>query len=270
MKRLNDNIRSPINIRYITCRNGGEDYFVPEHKVTTYEWFYIISGSMEQTIDGKKYILEANDSLLITPGVMRSPKIYKTEPTYICAVFYLDDIDLSRLLLKLINIPTDLLPAVRALADELESPGGGDTVLYQHSLLFYILLGLLRVNDQNTVELPSSQCVSHSVVVTKKVLAYMHANLQRPLTRDDFADVVKLSVSQVSRIFKTITGKSLNAALTDIRIERAQFLLTASTLPITQIGYEVGFNSFSHFTQMFKRHVGLSPSEYRKKTAVFK
>ncbi|MHC4874690.1 MAG: cupin domain-containing protein [Planctomycetota bacterium] len=265
MEDYKQNIPSPISIEYITCKDADKNYYVPKHKIKYHQWFYVLSGSIEHRIGNKKYFLKANDSLLIPPKQIRSPRAYKTAPSYLCCIFTLDNIDLSELYLKIINISKDLIPAVLALTGELKQPLPENSLNYQHSLLFYILLGLLKKNNSKQT-ISKADKLNNAEIITNKIMAYMHANLHHPVTREDFSNLVNLSVSQTARIFKSVTSKSLKDTLIELRINRAKFLLTTSTLPITQISYEVGVNSFSHFTQTFKSNIGFSPSAYRKKT----
>ncbi len=48
-----------------------------------------------------------------------------------------------------------------------------------------------------------------------------------------------------------------------MRIERARRLLRDTTKPVIEIGLDVGYTSPSHFAQVFRREVGVAPSEYR-------
>jgi AraC-like DNA-binding protein len=253
----------PILIKYLSCGKRSKNYYVPPHSHTHYQWFYVISGGIETTIDNKKYFLEANDSIMIPPGLIRSPKKYKAAPTYICTIFSEGRLNLKPLELQVINLPTELSGTIHTLSKEVNCPSATESFLYQHSLLLSTILGLLNRKDSTTNSI--SMQYNRSNTISAQLLTFMRNNLHKPLTRKDFANLANLSVSQVSRTFKTQTGKSLNAALVELRIEYAQSLLGTSTLPVTQIGYEVGFNSFSHFTQTFKKTVGISPSNYRNK-----
>jgi len=73
-----------------------------------------------------------------------------------------------------------------------------------------------------------------------------------------------LSPFHFSRVFKVCTGTSPHRYLIALRIEEAARLLRASTLPVTQICYDVGFHSLSHFITTFRRLMGITPSRYRQ------
>jgi AraC-like DNA-binding protein len=74
---------------------------------------------------------------------------------------------------------------------------------------------------------------------------------------------VGLSERQVARLFRSTLDTSFSAYLTQLRIERAKKLLATSARSVTEIGLETGWQSLSHFNNVFRRRVGATPSAYR-------
>ncbi len=72
------------------------------------------------------------------------------------------------------------------------------------------------------------------------------------------------SYTSFRRLFKQHTGLSPNQYLLEIRIRKAQSLLTNTALSVQRISEETGFESTFYFSRFFKRRVGLSPLNYRK------
>ena len=66
------------------------------------------------------------------------------------------------------------------------------------------------------------------------------------------------------RLFKNIYGKTPHQYLTFVRINKAKLLLDTDD-QVSQICFSVGFDSVSSFTGLFKKEVGLTPSEYKRK-----
>ena len=77
--------------------------------------------------------------------------------------------------------------------------------------------------------------------------------------------LVPYSQPMLNAYFKQYTGQTLINYLTKLRINYAANLLSYSNYPIIDISYQTGYNSLSHFNHTFKKHTGLTPSEYRKK-----
>ena len=69
--------------------------------------------------------------------------------------------------------------------------------------------------------------------------------------------------SNFSRVFKQATGMTPLQFVTRERITRAQQLIRETSCSLIEIGLEVGYTSPSHFAQVFRRTVGVTPTEFR-------
>ena len=88
-----------------------------------------------------------------------------------------------------------------------------------------------------------------------------HQNEELSLT--SVAKVVNMSRYYFCKTFKKATGLNFTDYLARMRIERAKELLLNPNARVSEIVFEVGFQSITHFNRIFKRHVERSPSEYR-------
>jgi AraC-like DNA-binding protein len=79
---------------------------------------------------------------------------------------------------------------------------------------------------------------------------------------DKFANEMFLSRSQLHRKLQSITGQSTGEFIRTVRLKKAAGLILEKQLSVTQISYEVGFNSPSHFTKAFKQLFDCLPSEF--------
>lgn len=77
------------------------------------------------------------------------------------------------------------------------------------------------------------------------------------------SEVLGISGSYLSRLFKKRTGQNFIDHLLETRISHAKFLLETSSLSIAEISQKSGFSESTYFTQVFKKNVGLTPSQYR-------
>lgn len=95
------------------------------------------------------------------------------------------------------------------------------------------------------------------------VIRYIQLKFQESITLQEAADLVYLSPSHFSRLFKSETGITFVEYLTQYRVEKSKSLLKMTTLPIEVIASNTGFASAGYFSTTFKRMVGQTPSEYR-------
>jgi AraC-like DNA-binding protein/ligand-binding sensor protein len=83
------------------------------------------------------------------------------------------------------------------------------------------------------------------------------------LSLDQVAKSVHTSKFYFCKLFKKSTGVNFTDYLSRVRTERAKNLLLNPNLRVSEIAYEVGFQSLTHFNRVFKRILGQSPTEYR-------
>jgi len=100
--------------------------------------------------------------------------------------------------------------------------------------------------------------------ILDKIRHYLDENYSKDISLDTVAEVVNLSTSYLSFIFKEISGKNFVDYVNEFRIEKAKKLLDETSLNIAQIAEKVGYNSANNFSKVFKKYVGISPGQYRK------
>jgi AraC-like DNA-binding protein len=83
------------------------------------------------------------------------------------------------------------------------------------------------------------------------------------LSLEQVAQAAHTSKFYFCKMFKKVTGINFTDYLSRARTERAKNLLLNPNLRISEIAYEVGFQSLTHFNRVFKRILGQSPTEYR-------
>jgi len=93
----------------------------------------------------------------------------------------------------------------------------------------------------------------------KRVIEYIHANLDQNLTLAELSFIANMSPYHFARTFKQATGMAPHQYVLHTRIERAKSLLLQGKLSIAEVAMRVGFFDQSHFTRYFKRIVGVTP-----------
>ena len=93
--------------------------------------------------------------------------------------------------------------------------------------------------------------------------AYIESHSAEKFSLRAISEALFVNGSYLLRLFKANTGHTLLEYHNTVRCERAKQLLMNEAIPISQIGDEVGFASSAHFSHVFKKIVGVTPSEYR-------
>ena len=121
-------------------------------------------------------------------------------------------------------------------------------------------------NSENLEKAAALKSNSEGVFL-KKVNAVINAHISNPDFKvDKLADAVALSRTQLFRKIKSLTQKSPQQYLRFVRLEKAKRLLQSrdKDLNVSEVCYETGFASKSHFTRSFQKEFGFNPSAYVK------
>jgi AraC family transcriptional regulator len=97
----------------------------------------------------------------------------------------------------------------------------------------------------------------------ERVITNMWDRFDEPLSLEEMADMAVFSRFYFSRVFRSLTGTSPGRFLTAIRLYKAKNLLLETSMSVTDISYQVGYNSPGTFSSRFTRSVGISPARYR-------
>ena len=97
----------------------------------------------------------------------------------------------------------------------------------------------------------------------ERVITDARERLCEPISLHDMSRVAYLSAFHFNRVFHQITGLPPNKFISAMRLDEAKRLLLNTHLSITDICFEVGYNSLSTFTRRFTERVGLGPREFR-------
>ena len=95
---------------------------------------------------------------------------------------------------------------------------------------------------------------------------FILANISNNISVKDVADYVHLSPEYFSKLFKKEVGENVKNYIMRIKVAAAKDLLENPNIPVSMVASELGYSNFSHFTQMFKKHENITPSDYRKQS----
>lgn len=129
------------------------------------------------------------------------------------------------------------------------------------NLLGSLLLHTARALEEGDVREYSTS--SHVARVASDARRFIEANFVRPLSLTDVAHHVGLSPNYLASVFKSYFGRTIKGVLTQARITRAKRLLVSSDKTVTEIAYEVGYNSPHYFSRIFHAQTGVTATDFR-------
>ena len=272
---MNQNYISPyIASIYDSC-------ILSPHKHYDVEIIYSKKGSIHYTLGNKKYDLHPNQMIIINSIVTHSSD---SKPS-----------DTKVLLLKIgYAFLRDLFPAFSAITydnpvidlsttdkgwqkkikdtleciyNNLENSPPNSALMIQ-SDLYRFSYYIMEMYQQTSIpdNSPSSQHLAETKL--ENVFNYVFNNYHEDITVEDAAKVSGYAKEYFCKIFKEFTNESFHQFLNRVRVDQAQFLITNSSLSISEIANTVGVKSDSVFRSVFKKFTNFSPTEYRKKSSV--
>jgi len=135
------------------------------------------------------------------------------------------------------------------------------------------MVRLLEIFAQH-LTLIANQCLvqtsaeeSPLIIRAKKII---RQGGEKSLSLPQMARILNVSTFYFCKKFKKATGLTFTDYLARTRIERAKNLLLNPNVRVSEVGYEAGFTSITHFNRVFKRITGHSPSSYRTRLPAFK
>jgi len=132
---------------------------------------------------------------------------------------------------------------------------------------FEAIIQLLNVFAQYLADFASRQVLASareepSAVASAK--KFVQARIEEPITLEQVVRHVNVSRFYFCKIFKRATSMTLTEYVARVRVEKAKTLLVDPSLRISEIVYTAGFGSIPQFNSVFKRIVGMPPTEYRE------
>ena len=98
----------------------------------------------------------------------------------------------------------------------------------------------------------------------ERAKTYIMERYNKDISLDDVSREVDISPYYFSKLFKEETGENFIEYLTSIRINKAKQLITGSDMSMKEICTEVGYSDPNYFSRIFKKNVGVTPTEYKE------
>ncbi|MDR0886217.1 MAG: AraC family transcriptional regulator [Clostridiales Family XIII bacterium] len=238
-----------------------------------------LSENNEVTINFTDYILNTNDLVIIYPGDLHSLRNidenafvlvqlpmdllmimsefssnYHIFYQYHCIKYNPTSIDSDKMISLIKELPSLYYSEIPFK----------EVRIYSLLLELFIKLGQYCINAKKE-DLSNNESVEYkTVMLITDACLYISQNCTKALTLDDISHHVGFSKFHFAHLFKTYMNMTFIDFLTAERIKKAESLISNPKTPITDIAFDSGFSSLSSFNRAFKKHKGISPSEFRK------
>lgn len=251
---------------------------VPMHWHREFEVNYILEGEGQFILGEEKYIASKGDIVIIPPNILHAA--YATEKnmlTYDALVFNhsilgtgSNDRSTAECIQPIINGQlkiTKLIPAKsnfeKSVKQIFESARDNsplsDLLLKSELLRFFWLL------ENESEMILKEEADVHYIELIRPALEYMALHYGEDITVEQLADIAHLSKSYFMGCFKKATGIGAIEHLTQIRMKVVCDALVNSNEHIADLAYNCGYDNLSNFNRQFKKMIGCTPMEYRRR-----
>ena len=221
------------------------------------ELLYIVSGSLDITIDGKDYALQEGQLSILFPYLTHS---YQKAPEAQVLFFLFDPSVIAFTGTMLAKHP--VCPVMDGKAFEAMLLRALDMLQRGRTKTATAYLNAVLGEFLEVAQLTDAPEIDRSAVV--KVLEYCAEHFAEPISLKTIAEQLFISQSYVSKIFSDKLRYSFREHINSLRIGKAKELLTDTALPISEIMFACGFSNQSSFNRVFRESCGLSPRQYRE------
>ena len=242
------------------CSTGSE-----LHWHNAVELIYFVSGGLEVSLSGNTFRPKAKDVIVINSSVVHSFAITNAPVNYYIIIANDDFFEANNLYSKnnffQQHIKSEELSNLfEKIIKEYDKNDEFSNVSIL-SLLMSIFVNLRRnFVLENNSPLPLE---SNKVKMIRDTIEYIRENYTKKITVDEIAERLHFSKGYLSHTFKNVTGYSIIEFLNLVRCQNARMLLLEK-YSVSQAALSSGFTEFSYFTRVFKKTMGILPSDASK------
>lgn len=231
---------------------------------------YCAEGKGELTIEEKKKAIKAGDLFVLPPN---TPHTYRADKAFPWTVYWChfqgkNACDFFEYIYKDYTFPMlhymtdiDLIQSFRALVDSVKNSSLLAELIHTSNLFRHILTKIAQLSRHK--DLSEGGSTSNKVPISK-IQRFMRSNIDKQLSLSELASLSHCSKFHFARQYLAATGKPPLKQFIEIKIEHASFLLEQTSLSISEIASQIGYDDALYFSRVFRRVRGISPSEYRK------
>ncbi len=239
-------------LHYCNVQRPGCFYISPK-PIPYYDLTFVLDGSITYVVDNIKYVLNKNDAIFISPGMIRERLKSDNAVWYVSFNFEtLDDFDPSLAIYLPKSFSSDMKRLIQVFSDSHILPGSLSKQKATN-LLNFILIELLERNSHQSQN-----------AYVNKIIKIIDKRLTEKLTLRNISTELNLSKEYVSFIFKKETGKTLTNYINEQKMIVAKELVVDSDMPLAEIAKVLGFENYNYFSRLFKKQFTRTPIDMRK------
>lgn len=261
-----------------TCKDKRVVTEANYHSHDFIEMAFILSGFGKYRIDDHYYQVSEGDVLIFNPGTMHQALVTESGSPYTeffvgfsdvhfhqCAPNHLPLVNGSYVYPTTGELRQKLFKLCTSMAAENDVCRYGRYFMLKSYLMQMLLLLIREQTDPVEIRTGCSfESVNKSYVVDQ-IATYFEEHYNEKISLDQIAENMYLSPFYISKIFKSETGDAPIRHLINIRLEMAKELLEAGfSGSIQEVAAQVGYEDAYHFSKLFKKKYGISPSQVRK------
>ncbi len=221
------------------------------HMHYSFEFFYIVSGEVECTVEQTKYRLMPGEAILILPNQIHS---YFTRKPSDCIMFIFAPVYVNEFFKSTIG-KEFIHPVFRLPYNEVENhPAIGDIFEWK-SLLYHICAAACR-----QCKMQPSSTKNHELI--QSIAEYIYRNLNEKISLEQLASQFGYSYHYLSACIKSYFGMNFCTLVNHYRIDLAATLLYTTDLSITEVAGKSGFSTIRSFNRAFKSIHGVTPTVF--------
>ena len=259
-------------------RESGKDEEYHSHDIV--EMAFVMSGTGRYRADGEVFSIREGDLLIFNPGV-KHQALYCPDAEVHATEFFVgfSDVQFQGIPMNTMPLPDGALllhttGELRRKLYRIITLMQEEKAVYRQGRYFmmkaYLMqMILLVIREQcEPVELSKGRAFESASkkYVVEQIISYFEDHYSEKISLDQIAENMYLSPFYISKIFKSETGDTPIRRLIDIRLEKAMELLEDGWQgSIQEVAAKVGYDDAYHFSKLFKKRYGISPSQARKK-----
>ena len=261
--------------------NSADIFFRKQIHPNAVEFYYIANGIFDMELDGRRYIIKSGDLFMVPPDVWhQGGALQLQKPNFFWLIIRIPSgketfLGLSagqteRLFSRILDLPVKALMAGLSFKTLFEDMLQALITRHEFTELLVAqkILELLLYIVTIAHSAAADKTAPDDLAIIHNAMEYIQTHIKDRILLDDLGKNLNTSPSSLKRKFKSITGISPHDYVTREKMIYAKECLHDTKRTIVNIAYDLEFSSHSHFSNTFRKWIGVTPQQYRTSLTV--